>query len=282
MLKGELRKFAQLPSFWVLAGLVALVTLYLCNAATVTVQAGLWPRSLLGYRGSVSDALVDFALLLASVTGTVIGSIVTGTEFAWGSWPLVLTQGVPRHRILATKLLVIVVLSAAAVLLVILTALGLSAATPHAGVSHPLGTVTNVLAECSIALGAATIWALIAAAVSLLARSTAVSLVVVGGYAIGEYILESSNTIRPVLLTWNIRSLVSQLGGPIAGLRIPSTIWTYPPIWSTLVLLGGVAGAAVAVLLSASPSDGWAWHWPGASAHKRRASRGSASAEGGD
>jgi hypothetical protein len=282
MLKGELRKFARLPSLWVLGGLVALVTLYLCNGATVTVNAGLWPPSLLGYRGSVSDALVDFSLLLASLTGTVIGSIVSGTEFAWGSWPLVLTQGEPRHRILATKLLVIVLLVAAVVLLVVLTALGLSAATPHVGLSQPLGTVTNLVAQCGIALSAATIWALIAAAVSLLARSTAVSLIVVGAYAVGEYVLELSNTLRPGLLTWNTRSLVSQLGGPIAGLRIPSTTWTYPPIWSTVLLFVGVAGAAVAVVLSASPTDSWAWHWPRASAQKRRASGGSPSPEGGD
>jgi ABC-2 type transport system permease protein len=258
MLKGELRKFVRLPSLWVTGGLIVLVVVLFGIGAAATVRSGVWPASLLGYRGAVLDALVAYTLVPVALAGTIIGSIVVGAEFAWGTWPLILTQGLPRHRVLAAKLLLAATLSAAAVLLVVLAGLGLAVFWRHPGRGAPVGSGAELLAGCTIAVIATMVWAFVAAAVTLLTRSTAAGLVGVGGYSVAEHVLDRSGALRPFLLSWNLRSLAVREMGPAATLTVTPTNWPYPPIWSTVLLLGCVLGVAVALVLGTSPSSGWA------------------------
>jgi len=232
-----------------------LATLWICHAAVITVKAGVWPKALLSYQGSASDALVVFALVFAPIVGTVLGSIVMGTEFSWRSWPILLTQGVGRRRILGGKLLVMIVLVAGSIVLSTATALALAGVTQAIGPTETLVSLPQLLVQAAVALLAAGTWGLIASAVTLLSRSTAIGLIVVGGYAIAENVLELSNAVRPMLVAWNIRSLVSIVGGTVSTLRITKTIWPYPPLWATALLLSVLLAVCIALVLTAFPGD---------------------------
>ena len=185
--RAELRKIAKRPSSWILLGVeLAILVLigYLLTwaiythppagarlprgAAAVELKKGLYPA---GFVGSVLHGG------LPSVLTLILGVLAVGSEFGWGTWKTLFTQGPARLQTWAAKIVALVIAVATGLAATFAAAAVLSVIVAAAD-GQPLGTWPSAATIMKGMLAAWFIWgwwALFGATLSIVFRNAALA-----------------------------------------------------------------------------------------------------------
>jgi ABC-type transport system involved in multi-copper enzyme maturation permease subunit len=266
---AELLKLRKRPAIWVLAGVwLTLLTFfgYLLPYLGYVTGDSSAPRS-----GALADtlpanlvgnAVAGYALFGGAIV-MILGALVAGSEYGWGTLKTVLTQRPGRTSVYAGSLV-----SLAAVLLaLVLVGFGLSAAasaTIATAESLPLAwpAATDVLTGIAAGWLILGMWCLFGVLLGTLTRGTAMAiglglvwaLVVENLVRASSAVLDVLGTVQQGLPGVNAGSLVAALGAqgesPEGG--TPGVAPVVDGTQATLVLVGfAVAFAVIAGLLQA-------------------------------
>jgi len=248
MLAGEVRRFGRLPAFWVIGGGLLLLTLFVRHTALDTIRSGLWPASLNSPLEAAADTLLIYNLLVAPFVGILIGSIFMGAEFAWRSWPLLLTQGAQTRYILATKLCAILGFLFCAVLVASLGSCMFALLTHGSGGVAAVKVWRTLVYQGLEAVLFSAFWAFLAALVALASRSTAVAIASVGVYCLVDNVLSNHPTTHQYAVSSYARTVVHASAGALAHVRLGSVPWAYPPVSVALcIFIGGMTAFSLLV-----------------------------------
>ena len=185
--RAELRRLRRWPAMWVILGTWAVMTLtfgYVFDyvsyrtgdtgfvnrgASTDLMLAELLPDH-------VPDTLLQGMPMFGGALMMVLGALVAGNGYAWGTWKTVFTQGRSRTAVVAGSIVAVITLAGTAVLLTLALSLGTSlaiAGLETADAAAPEG------AELLRSLGAGflvmTMWALAGYALGTVTRSATLS-----------------------------------------------------------------------------------------------------------
>ena len=266
---AELLKLRKRPAIWVLAGVwLALLTFfgYLLPYLGYVTGDGSAPRS-----GALADtlpanlvgnAVAGYALFGGAIV-MILGALVAGSEYGWGTIKTVLTQRPGRTSVYAGSLVAL----AAVLLALVLVSFGLSAAasaTIATSESLPLAwpAATDVLTGIAAGWLILGMWCLFGVLLGTLTRGTAMAIGLGLVWAlVVENLVRASSAVLDVLVTLqqglpgvNAGSLVAALGAqgesPEGG--TPGVAPVVDGTQATLVLVGfAVAFAVIAGLLQA-------------------------------
>jgi ABC-2 type transport system permease protein len=230
--RAELLRLRRWPAVWVTLGVwffLAMMFGYLFNyfsyksgdlsfsnegASTESIFAELLPAA-------APNVLLQGMPMFGGALMLVLGGLVAGNGYGWGTWKTIFTQGPSRRRVVTGSMLT---LSAFVVIVVLLTAVlcfGVSvtiALTEGADLVWPTAAavVQSVLAGCLVL----ELWALAGYAVGTLARSPALA---VGLGLVWTLVVE--NLLRGVgSLLGPIESLTHVLPGTAAGSLVGSLV----------------------------------------------------------
>lgn len=266
---AELLKLRKRPAIWVLAGVwLALLTFFgylLPYLGSVTgdssaprsaALADTLPANLVG------NAVAGYALFGGAIV-MILGALVAGSEYGWGTLKTVLTQRPGRTSVYAGSLAAL----AAVLLALVLVSFGLSAAasaTIATSESLPLAwpAATDVLTGIAAGWLILGMWCLFGVLLGTLTRGTAMAIGLGLVWAlVVENLVRASSAVLPVLETAaqglpgvNAGSLVAALGarGEGQGDGTPGVAAVVGGTQATLVLVGfAVAFAVIAGLLQA-------------------------------
>ena len=266
---AELLKLRKRPAIWVLAGVwLALLTFfgYLLPYLGYLTGDSSAPRS-----GALADtlpanlvgnAVAGYALFGGAIV-MILGALVAGSEYGWGTIKTVLTQRPGRASVYAGSLVAL----AAALLALVLVSFGLSAVASAVianAESLPLTwpTATDVLTGIAAGWLILGMWCLFGVLLGTLTRGTAmaVGLGLVWALVV-ENLVRASSAVLDVLVTVqqglpgvNAGSLVASLGarGEGPGDGTPGVAPVVDGTQATVVLVGFVvAFAVIAGLLQA-------------------------------
>lgn len=264
----ELRKLGKRPATWVLgAVLVLAVTVFdyaqLYLAYQAVQEEGAPPPGVPVEDSGEFEAFllpkslpVQVAGFLATFGGPIaliLGALSAGSEYGWGTFKTILTQGMGRIGVLSSKLLAV----GAALLLFALVAFGAGAVSSYvvaglleASVEWPAaGDVLKGLGVTWLIFGA---WASLGVSLAMLFRGTALSigLGLVYGFVLENLIFgfsdqsEVIDAIRKALLSKNSNDLTASVGEAPQIFATPDPV---EPFQAALVL---AAYVAVPLLLS--------------------------------
>ena len=271
---AELLKLRKRPAIWVLAGVwLALLTFfgYLLPYLGYLTGGSSAPRSDPMGSGALADtlpanlvgnAVAGYALFGGAIV-MILGALVAGSEYGWGTIKTVLTQRPGRVSVYAGSLVAL----AAVLLALVLVSFGLSAAASAAIAtteSLPLAwpAVTEVLTGIAAGWLVLGMWCLFGVLLGTLTRGTAmaVGLGLVWALVV-ENLVRASSAVLDVLVTVqqglpgvNAGSLVASLGarGEGPGDGTPGVAPVVDGTQATVVLVGFVvAFAVIAGLLQA-------------------------------
>ena len=178
--------------------------------------------------GAVPDVLIQGMPMFGGALMLVLGGLVAGNGYGWGTWKTVFTQGPARRTVIAGSILTLTAFVIAIVLLTLVLCFGVSvtiALTEGADLIWPSAgaVLQSVLAGCLVL----ELWALAGYTIGTLARGPALA---VGLGLVWTLVVE------------NLLRGVGSLLGPIESL--------------THVLPGTAAGSLVGSLIGVQPGDG--------------------------
>ena len=260
-LRAELTKIGHWPAYWALLALWAIlaivfgyVTPYLAYANPVagtsalaqqTALAGLLPAQIVGeIRGYP---------LFGGVIALAIGALAMGSEFGWGTWTTILLQEPGRARVVAGKLLALLIAVGGQVLVgfgVALVASTLIALAQRAPIAAP--DVTVLLSGVLVAWLIVAVWAAFGAFLGAALRSTAMPIGAGFVYLLLEELV-SGLAGRSTLIATFTRLLPGTSAGSLASSILPTALGPTAPGMNTLI-----AGpdAALVLLLYALVAGG--------------------------
>jgi len=237
--RAELLRLRRWPAVWLTLGVwffLALMFGYLFNyfsyktgdlsfsnegASTATIFAELLPAA-------APNMLLQGMPMFGGALMIVLGGLVAGNGYGWGTWKTIFTQGPSRRAVMTGSMLTLSVLIVIVVLLTAALCFGVSvtiALTEGADLVWPTAgaVVQSILAGCLVL----ELWALAGYAVGTLARGPALA---VGLGLVWTLVVE------------NLLRGVGSVLGPIESL--------------THVLPGTAAGSLVGSLIGVQPDDG--------------------------
>ena len=237
--RAELLRLRRWPAVWLTLGVwffLALMFGYLFNyfsyktgdlsfsnegASTATIFAELLPAN-------APNVLLQGMPMFGGALMIVLGGLVAGNGYGWGTWKTIFTQGPSRRAVMTGSMLTLSVLIVIVVLLTAALCFGVSvtiALTEGADLVWPTAgaVVQSILAGCLVL----ELWALAGYAVGTLARGPALA---VGLGLVWTLVVE------------NLLRGVGSVLGPIESL--------------THVLPGTAAGSLVGSLIGVQPDDG--------------------------
>jgi ABC-2 type transport system permease protein len=230
--RAELLRLRRWPAVWVTFGVwvtLAMMFGYLFNyfsyktgdlsfsnegASTASIFDELLPAA-------VPDVLLQGMPMFGGALMLVLGGLVAGNGYGWGTWKTIFTQGPSRRTVVAGSMLTLSVFVVTIVLLTLVLCFGVSvtvALTEGAELVWPsVGSVlTSVLAGCLVL----ELWALAGYVVGTLARGPALA---VGLGLVWTLVVE--NLLRGVgSLLGPIESLTHVLPGTAAGSLVGSLV----------------------------------------------------------
>ncbi|HZI98599.1 MAG TPA: hypothetical protein VFD41_13845 [Actinomycetales bacterium] len=237
--RAELLRLRKWPALWVVVGTWLVLNFTFAYAFPYlayrsgepnAVGEGVPPEALLAdvLPAAVPDAVIQGMPMFGGALMTVLGALVVGSGFGWGTWKTVLVQGPRRGVALLGTLaaLGVVVVSTVAVTFVLDTGLALGVAALESAdvVWAPLSETAEALGAGLLVMG---MWTLLGVMVGTVARGPAL--------AVGLGLVWS-------LVVENLLRGVASLLGPVEAL--------------TEVLPGTAAGSLVGALGTASGAEG--------------------------
>ncbi|MDI5982173.1 ABC transporter permease subunit [Amycolatopsis magusensis] len=262
---AELTKLARRPANWLMLAVgtaLGLTFTYLLPLAGAAGAAGA-PNSDRGLAATLPDQLVGNSIgglpVFLGAIALVIGVLAVGTEYGWGTWKTVLTQGPSRLVVYGGKLVAL----AAAMLVLVLTIFATGALVSTAiALSEGSPMTWPAVGDLVTGVGAgwliASTWAVLGALLAIGMRGVAlpmglglVWLLVVQNLLLGVAapLLPWVNDLQLGLPGSNAGSLVASLG---ASTRSPGVAELTSPLQATLVL--------AAYLLAFTTLGGWLLH----------------------
>lgn len=250
MLWVETKKLARLPGTLVAAGLSAAFVALGYSQTSQFVGHGFGSEAMLSPSRSVTYSLA----LLASVgpmLSTVVGTVLSGHEFSYRTWSLLLTHGASRGKIWTTKMVALLVVLTGLVTATVLTGYASSLFwSGHMG----LPTVdVRIASQAGAVFFALDLWAIVGFTGSLLFQSTAAGLAAGIGLPIFEMMFLQQAPVSRWLPVWNQRALyVSVFGEGQMGMITFFPGDAYPSghvAALTLVVIMGVVLAASYVIV---------------------------------
>lgn len=257
--RGELLRLRKWPAVWITLGawlalsvMFGYLFTYLSYASgdNTFASEGATKESLLAEMmpANVPDVFLQGMPMFGGALMMVLGAIVAGNGYGWGTWKTVFSQGTRRSGALIGSAAALTLVVAATLAVSLLVDLGLSlliATTESQAVVMPS---PDAVAE---ALGAGFLvlemWALLGFLLGTLARGPALS---VGLGLVWALVVE--NLLRGVgqLLGW-VESLTAVLPGTAAGSLIGSIVGVEPGGDGTPGVLDTVSGGQAAVTVGA-------------------------------
>ena len=255
--KAELLRLRKWPAVWITIGAwMALTTMfgYLFNylsyktGDTSFSNEGETAGSLLAdiLPANVPSVLLQGMPMFGGALMLVLGALVAGNGYGWGTWKTVFTQGPARPSVLAGSLSALTAFVVATVLATLVLCLGLSLLVAAVESQH---VVWPAVSDLGTSLGAGFLvmetWALIGFLIGTLARGPALS---VGLGLVWTLVVE--NLLRGVgQLLGPVETFTKFLPGTGGGSLVGSIVGTGgpDPTPGVLDVLGG--GQATALLL---------------------------------
>ncbi len=223
--RAEFTRLRKWPAFWIILGtwiVLNLVFAYLFNylayttGATTRMSDG-QPRALLIQQmlpAAVPEVFTQGMAMFGGALMLVLGALVTGSGYGWGSWKTVLTQGPSRVRVMGGTILALTGVVVALVVAAFVVDTGVAAligAVQHQSLALPgsgrvlLGIVTGI-----VILG---MWTLAGALIGVAARGPALAV----GLGL-VWVLVVENLLRGVAAIFSpIRAITDHLPGTAAG-----------------------------------------------------------------
>jgi ABC-2 type transport system permease protein len=264
--RAELLRLRKWPAVWITGGawlFMAMMFGYLFNFLSYTSgdtsfsNAGETSASLLAQLmpSYVPNVLIQGTPMFGGALMMVLGALVAGSGYGWGTWKTIFTQGPSRTSVALGSLLGLttVVVTLVAVTLAMCFAASLSIAAVESQTVVWPGAV-DLLQGIGTALGVMEMWALFGFLLGTLARGPALS---VGLGLVWALVIE--NLLRGVgtLLSW-VDAFTHVLPGTAAGSLVGSIVGVQPGGDSTPGVVDALSGpqavwtmAAYVVLLPA-------------------------------
>jgi ABC-type transport system involved in multi-copper enzyme maturation permease subunit len=252
-LRAELTKIGHWPAYWALLALWAIlaivfgyVTPYLAYVNPVagvsalaqqTALAGLLPAQIVG------KSIPGYPVF-GGVIALAIGALAMGSEFGWGTWTTILLQEPGRARVVAGKILALLIAVGGQVLVgfsVALVASTLIALAQRAPIAAP--DVTNLLSGVLVAWLIVAVWAALGALLGAALRSTAMPIGLGFVYLLLEELV-SGLAGRSALIATFTRLLPGTSAGSLASSILPTAFGPTAPGMNTLI-----AGPEAALVL---------------------------------
>lgn len=199
---------------------------------------------------SVPDVLVQGTPMFGGALMMVLGAIVAGNGYGWGTWKTVFTQGPSRTSAVTGSLIAVTLTVAATVLATLMMCIGISVAIAAAESQTITWPSAGALAESAgVAFLVLDMWAMFGFALGTVARSAALS---VGLGLVWALVLE--NLLRGVgALLGPVETFTEVLPGTAAGSLVGALVGGQggtPGVLTTLTGTQAVWGVvAYAVLL---------------------------------
>jgi ABC-type transport system involved in multi-copper enzyme maturation permease subunit len=219
--QAELTKLVKRPATWLLLGISVFLSLTFAYLIPYAGYAGgtAGPGSGQGLAMLLPDHLVGNSIgglpIFLGAIVLILGVLVVGGEYGWGTWKTVLVQGPSRFVVYGAKLVTLVTGALALVLVIFGT--GAVASAVIAGVeSRPMAwpSVTDLAAGVAAAWLIASMWAMLGALLAVALRSVAlpIGLGLVWQLAVQNLLAG----IAAPLLHW-VAQMQKGLPGPNAG-----------------------------------------------------------------
>ncbi|MQY18030.1 ABC transporter permease subunit [Nocardia macrotermitis] len=223
--RAEFARLRRWPAFWILLStwlVLNLVFAYLFNYLAYTTGSSSrmsngQPREILLQQmlpAAVPEVFTQGMAMFGGALMLVLGALVTGSGYGWGTWKTVFTQGPSRTRVAGGTVLALAVVVVALVLSAFVVDTGVAAiigAMQHQSPALPgagralLGIVTG-----TVILG---MWTLAGALIGVLARGPALAV----GLGL-VWVLVVENLLRGVAAIFSpIRVITDHLPGTAAG-----------------------------------------------------------------
>ena len=223
--RAEFARLRKWPAFWIILGawiILNLVFAYLFNyLAYTTGSTGRMsdgqPRAILLQQmlpAAVPEVFTQGMAMFGGALMLVLGALVTGSGYGWGSWKTVLTQGPSRIRVAGGSVIALAGVVVALVLTAFVVDTGVAAligAVQHQSLALPgFGRILLGIVTGTVILA---MWTLAGALVGVLARGPALAV----GLGL-VYVLVVENLLRGVASIFSpIRSITDHLPGTAAG-----------------------------------------------------------------
>ncbi|WP_116950979.1 ABC transporter permease subunit [Jiangella endophytica] len=254
----------------VIGGTWVLLVLIFAFGVPYIVYSTLDPADGAGDRADLLAVLVPSAVDSTSVSSyplfggaimLILGVLITGSEYRWGTWGARLSQGPSRSTVVLAKLgagvLAVAAIALAAAVASVLASLVIAAVEGQSGGLPP---VPDLLASLGAALLISTAFLSLGAALAVVFRGTSVALAVGLVWTLGlenavaglASVIGALEPVRAVLLSSASGSLVAGLGAPTQGAGgTPGVVDHLGVPAACLVLAAYIAvSATVAVVLT--------------------------------
>lgn len=193
----------------------------------------------------------QMAVSTATLFVSIMAAIAVGNEYSWGTMALTMSREPRRGRVLAAKLVALVLLSVVMSLAALIMGLVLVAAVqpllPKDIESASIGGAWPVLTAATWFRGqvALAVWVAVAVMFAVLTRSPAAAAGITVGLTFGESFLSLAPVVRDFLITTNVQALqhVEGISALNASLGPESAI---PPAWRALLVLAAWFGVCTA------------------------------------
>lgn len=230
--RAELLRLRKWPAVWITVGAWAAMALmfgYLFNylayktGDTSFANEGATPETLLAelMPAGITDVLVQGLPMFGGALAMVLGAIVAGNGYGWGTWKTLFTQGPSRTASISGSLLALTVF-VVGVMVVTLAVMSAVSVAIAAGESQPidLPSAGAVLESLGSGLLVMEMWALAGFALGTLARGPALSV----GLGL-VWLLVVENLLRGVgALLGPVETLTHVLPGTAGGSLIGSVL----------------------------------------------------------
>lgn len=230
--RAELLRLRKWPAVWITVGAWAAMALmfgYLFNylayktGDTSFANEGATPETLLAelMPAGIPDVLVQGLPMFGGALAMVLGAIVAGNGYGWGTWKTLFTQGPSRTASISGSLLALTVF-VVGVMVVTLAVMSAVSVAIAAGESQPidLPSAGAVLESLGSGLLVMEMWALAGFALGTLARGPALSV----GLGL-VWLLVVENLLRGVgALLGPVETLTHVLPGTAGGSLIGSVL----------------------------------------------------------
>ncbi|MBF6173178.1 ABC transporter permease subunit [Nocardia blacklockiae] len=223
--RAEFARLRKWPAFWIVLGtwiLLNLVFAYLFNYLAYTSgdssrMSNGQPREVLlqlMLPAAVPEVFTQGMAMFGGALMLVLGALVIGSGYGWGSWKTVLTQGPSRLSVVGGAVLALAVVVIGLVLSAFVIDTGVAAligSLQHGSLALPsIGRALTGIATGTAILG---MWTLAGAAIGALARGPALAV----GLGV-VWVLVVENLLRGVAAIFSpIRVLTDHLPGTAAG-----------------------------------------------------------------
>lgn len=223
--RAEFTRLRKWPAFWTILGawiVLNLVFAYLFNYLAYTTGSNTrmsdgQPRAILlqlMLPAAVPEVFTQGMAMFGGALMLVLGALVTGSGYGWGSWKTVLTQGPSRVRVIGGTVIALVGVVVGLVLTAFVVDTGVAAligAVQHQALALPgFGRIVLGIVTGTVILA---MWTLAGALIGVLARGPALAV----GLGL-VYVLVVENLLRGVASIFSpIRSITDHLPGTAAG-----------------------------------------------------------------